>query len=218
MKLVKSKNTEIILPYSETLEDVTAFSWYKMQEENDVNWLRIGFNGRQSKIKDSKLDEIRKQLEDEAFKLIDNDNFKIILAKRMEINYYNDLYAVVTPILYRMSKGFQNDQTEDRLKYIHILKKLKFKMPEINSYDGDLKEIDRLFQQAQGIKTKIQLLADDIKVEGKKETRSLNKEMMIVGQVLNIGYMLDSKVLSQAYWIELQKLAYEINENNKRKE
>ena len=215
MQLLKKKEPTLLYP--ETLEDVTAFSWSKLIEENDVNWLRIGFNGRQPKIKDSLLDDIRKKLEDEAFKLMDDDNFNDALCKRVKINYYEDLYKVVTPILYRMTLGFQDDQLEDRLIYIKQLKQLKFNMPELNSVQGDLVAIERLFQQAEGIKTKIKLLADDIKVDGKKVTRNLNKEIVVVCEIMNIDYI-DSKVISQAYWIELQKLAYEKNERNKKKE
>lgn len=221
MKLLKinqsyQKKKEIILPYAKSLEDVTSYSWHKMIEENDINWLRIGFNGRQPKIQDVVLDEIRTKLEDEAFRLMDNNNFNDILAKRVEINRYSDTYKAVIPILYRMQIGFNNDQLKERVEWIRILKELKFRMPELNSVEGDLKEIERLFQQAEGIKTKIQLLADEISVEGSKETRSLNKQMIVVSKILETGYMLDPKKISQAYWIELQKTASEINEANKR--
>jgi len=33
--------------------------------------------------------------------------------------------------------------------------------------------------------------------------------MLIVGQILSLNYMLNPKEISQAYWIELQKLAQE---------
>lgn len=212
----KRKKNEVILPYAQNLEDITAYAWHKMIEENDVNWIRIGFNGRQSKISDPILMEIKTKLEDEAFKIMNNDNYKIILSKRVEMNRYNDIYKVVVPILRRMQFGFQDDQLEDRLAYIKILKQLRFSMPELNSVQGDLIEIDRLLQQAEGIKTKIQLLADEIKTEGSKETRSLNNQMIVVGTILNTGYMPDPKKISQAYWLELQKTASEINEANKR--
>lgn len=212
----KIKKPDRILPYAQNLEDITAYSWHKMIEDNDVNWIRIGFDGRQPKITDPVLLEIKIKLEDEAFKIMNNDNYKIILTKRVEINRYNDLYKVVVPLLRRMQFGFQNDQLEDRLEYIKILKQLRFSMPELNSVQGDLIEIDRLLQQAEGIKTKIQLLADDIKAEGSKETRSLNNQMIVVGEILKPGYMLDPKKISQAYWIELQKRASETNEANKR--
>jgi len=206
MKIIKPKE----LPYLDSLDLVSAFSWAKLQEENNVNWLREGYDGRQSKIKDIKLDEIRKNLEDQAFKLMDDDNFNEILHKRMLIYDYESKYDTVKTILQRMWMGFADFQMEDRLIFIQKLSKLGFKMPELNSVVGDKKELERLFQQVEGIKTKINLLIDDIKTDGKKVTRNLNKEMINVGKIIECGFMLDPKVISQAYWIEMQKTAHEI--------
>jgi len=113
--------------------------------------------------------------------------------------------------------GFADNQMEDRLIFIQKLEKLGFKMPVLNSVMGDKKELERLFQQVEGIKTKINLLIDDIKTDGKKITRSLNKDMIIVCKILECGFH-DPKTISQAYWMEMQKTANEINEKQKRKE
>ena len=203
------------LEYALTLDMVSAYAWSKLQEENDVNWLRDGFDGRQKKIKDVSLDEIRKKLEDEAFKLMDDIHFNEILNKRMLIYQYAEKYEIVKTILQRMWMGFSDNQMESRLIFIKKLAKLGFKIPELNNVMQDKADLERCFQQVEGIKTKIQLLIDDIKVEGKKVIRNLNKEMIIVCRILDCSYH-DPKVISQAYWIEMQKTANEINENNKR--
>ncbi len=200
--------------YLNSLDLVSAWNWSKLQEEDDVNWLRDGFDGRKPRIKDIKLDEIRKDLEDEAFKLMNNDNFNEILHKRMLIYDYVNKYEIVKTILNRMWLGFSDTQMESRLIFIQKLAKLGFKMPELNSVMGDKKELERLFQQVEGIKTKINLLIDDIKTDGKKITRSLNKDMIIVCKILECGFH-DPKTISQAYWIEMQKTANEINEKQK---
>lgn len=218
MKLIKTKNKEVQLPYIDSLEDLSAFAWSKLQEENDVNWLREGYNGRQRKIKDVKLDEIRTKLEEDCFKLMDDDNLNEILHKRMQIYDLASKYETVKFILQRMYLGFGDNQMESRLQFIKQLKSFRFNMPEVNTLGGDKNELDRIFQEVEQFKTKINLLVDEIKVEGKKITRSLNKDMLIVGQILSLNYMLNPKEISQAYWIELQKLAQEKNERDKLKE
>lgn len=216
MKLIFKRTKKTLSNnYLNSLDLVSAWAWSKMQEENDVNWLREGFDGRQPKIKDVRLDEIRKKLEDEAFKLMADDNFNEILHKRMLIYFYADKYEAVKAILQRMWMGFSDDQMESRLIFVKKLAALGFKIPELNSVMQDKVDLERLFQQVEGIKTKIQLLIDDIKVEGSKVTRSLNKDMINVCKIIDIGFH-DPKVISQAYWIELQKTANEINERNKR--
>lgn len=205
------------LNYLNSLDLVSAYAWSKMQEENDYNWLRDGFDGRQKRIKDISLEQIRKDLEDKAFLLMDDDNFNTILSKRMEIYKYAEKYELVKTILQRMWMGFGDMQMENRLVFIQKLKLLGFKMSELNSVEGDRIELERLFSQVEGIKTKINLLIDDIKVEGSKVTRSLNKDIINVCKIVECE-MQDAKKISQAFWIELQKTAHEINEKRRLKE
>lgn len=217
IKTLKIRKTNQDLKYLDSLDLVSAYAWSKMQEENDVNWLREGFDGRQKKIKDARLYEIRKKLEDEAFKIMADDHFNDILFKRMQIYQYAEKYDLVKTILQRMWMGFGDNQMQNRIDLIDKLKQLGFRMRELNHVMGDKEELERLFQQVEGIKTKIQLLVDDIKVEGSKITRSLNKDMVNVCKILEFSYH-DPKVISQAYWMEMQKMANEIIKQQKRTE
>lgn len=211
MKLLKTKNKEIELELYESLEDLPLFNWHKMQEKNDVNWLRYNFDGRQALIQDDRMILLKKKLEDEYFLIWDDDTFKSTLEKRNEINYYIGLYENVKAILDRMWLGFDINQMENRLIYIKQLKQLRYVMPEVNTLIGDKTELERLYQQNEGVKTKINLLADDIKVENTKVTRRLNTELMGVSKTLELGYAIDAKSISVADWIDLQKQAIEIN-------
>jgi hypothetical protein len=205
------KTKEPKIQFYDSLEDLPLFNWHKMHEKNEVNWLIIGFDGRQKLIKNNELFLIKRKLEDEYFVLWDDDNFKQTLEKRNEINYYIGLYENVKAILDRMWLGFHISQLESRLIYIRQLKALRYIMPEINSLQGDKEELERLYQQNEGVKTKINLLVDDIKVEGTKVTKRLNTELAIVSKILELGYAIDSKSISVADWIDLQKQAQEIN-------
>lgn len=220
MRLLKLKPKEPEFQLYESLEDLPLYNWSKMQEKNDINWLRIDFDGRQKKIENKesllKLEELKKRLEDEFFLIWDDDKFKETLQKRHEIKYYIGLYEVVDATLNRIEAGYVNQQMESRLISIRKLKQLRYIMPELNSVEGDRIEIKRLRQQNDGIKTKIQLLAGDIETEGKKVTRRLNTELAGVSKTLELGYAIDAKTITVADWIDLQKQAIEINEKNKR--
>lgn len=194
--------------YLNSLDLISAYSWAKMQEEDDVNWLREGYDGRQKKIKDVELNKIREKLELDVYKLIQNDKLREYLHKRMLITDYDGRYKVVISILNRMSKGFADFQMEDRLNYIKLLKQLRFNMPEINTVEGDIIEIQRLFQEAGSLKTKMNMLIDEIKTDGKKVVNNLNRDFISVCKVLDCE-LLDPKKTSQAFWIDMQKLAQE---------
>lgn len=194
--------------YLNSLDLISAYSWAKMQEEDDVNWLREGYDGRQKKIKDIELNKIREKLELDVYKLIQNDKLREYLHKRMLITDYDSRYKVVITVLNRMSKGFADFQMEDRLNYIRLLKQLRFNMPEINTVEGDFIEIQRLFQEAGSLKTKMNMLIDEIKTDGKKVVNNLNHDFINVCTVLQ-KELLDPKKTSQAFWIDMQKLAQE---------
>lgn len=198
--------------YLNSLDLISAYSWAKMQEENDVNWLREGFDGRQKRIKDKALEDIRTKLELEVYNLIQNDKLREYLHKRILISDLDGRYKTVISILNRMAKGFADFQMQERLTYIRLLKQLRFNMPEINTIYGDFIEIQRLFQEAEGLKTKIKMLIDEIKTNGQKVTNNLNRDFINVCKLLDIE-MLNPKKTSQAYWIELQKLAKEKIDN-----
>jgi len=216
MKTVKNKEPKI--QYYDSLEDLWLYNWSKMHEKNEVNWLIIGFDGRQKLIKNDELYLVKKRLEDEYFEIWNDDNFRTTLEKRNEINYYIGLYENVKAILDRMWLGFDNSQMENRLIYIRQLKQLRYIMPELNSVQGDKEALEKLYQQNEGVKTKINLLADDIKVEGTKITRRLNTELAIVSKTLELGYAIDAKSISVADWIDLQKQAQEVNSKRTTKE
>ena len=81
-------------------------------------------------------------------------------------------------------------------------------MPEINTVEGDIIEIQRLFQEAGSLKTKMNMLIDEIKTDGKKVVNNLNRDFISVCKVLD-SELLDPKKTSQAFWIDMQKLAQE---------
>lgn len=210
----------------ESLDELWLYNWSKMQEKNDVNWLRIDFDGRQPKIKDDRLDKLKKDFEDEYFILWDDDKFKEALEKRNEIAYYIALYQNVKVILQRMRLGImagigdgdvENVLTlESRLIFIKQLAKLNYKMPELNSVYGDLEELNRLDLKNEGVKTKIQMLSDDIETDGKKITRRLNVELANVSNILGYSHTFNAKEITVADWIDFQKLAIQEIEKRKR--
>ena len=194
--------------YLNSLDLISAYSWAKMQEEDDVNWLREGYDGRQKKIKDIELNKIREKLELDVYKLIQNDKLREYLHKRIQVIDLDGRYKLVMCILHRMSKGFADFQMEDRLNYIRLLNQLRFNMPEINTVEGDVIEIQRLFQEAGSLKTKMNMLIDEIKTDGKKVVNNLNRDFINVCTVVQTE-LLDPKQTSQAFWIDMQKLAQE---------
>lgn len=214
-KILKSKKNTISQFY-ESLEDLPLYNWSKMHEKNDLNWLRIDYDGRQKQIKENEtLLGIKKRLHDEYFLIWNDDKFKETLQKRDEINYYVGLYNIVKSNLDRLWAGYDNSQMESRLVTIRQLKKLHYVMPELNSFEGDRIELERLYQQNEGVKTKIKMLSDSLEVDNQKETRRLNTQLADISKTLELGYPINAKEITVADWIDLQKQAIDLARKRK---
>ena len=114
-------------------------------------------------------------------------------------------------IVQRMSYGFTDDQMDLRAEYINLLNKFGFNMPLMNTEEGDMDEITNVLNSAGNIKTQIEMLESELKTDEKKQTFSLNKQMVLVSLGLGLAYKIDSKQTSVSEWIELCKLLEEKN-------
>jgi hypothetical protein len=100
---------------------------------------------------------------------------------------------------------------ELRQQYIEIINKFGFNMPLINTVEGDAEEIALITNSMQNIKTQIEMLESELKVDEKKQTYSLNKQMVLVSLGLGLAYKIDAKQTTVSEWIELCHLLEEKN-------
>ena len=114
----------------------------------------------------------------------------------------------------RLWLGFGDMQMELRNQYIEIINKFGFNMPLINTVEGDAEEIALITQAMQNIKTQIEMLESELKTDEKKQTYSLNKQMVLVSLGLGLAYKIDSKQTTVSEWIELCKLLEEKNQQH----
>lgn len=199
MRLIKTK-------YYESIETLPLYNFDKYRNTRDLNWFIIGFDGRQTKQSNTPLEALEKVILDEYFKAIDDRSFTNRLQKWAEIEVLKTKYFVVKSLLSRMHKGFPNNKMETRLLFIKELARHGFRMPEINSLDGDKFELNRLNTGCEGIKTKIALIEMELNKDAKVETTSLAKQLQIATIGLQYPYRLDAKTISVLEWIEICKL------------
>lgn len=207
MKLTKTH-------YYNSIETLPLYNFDKYRNTRDLNWLIVGYDGREKKIQNEQLQSIEKVILDEYFKAIDDRSFTNRLQKWAEIEVLKTKYFVVKSLLSRMYKGFPNNQMETRLLFIKELAMHGFKMSEINTIDGDKLEINRLNTGCEGIKTKITLIEMELVNDAKVETTSLTKQLQIATIGLQYPYRLDAKTITVSEWIEICKLLEEKSKQN----
>ena len=208
-----------MIEYYDSIEVLPLYNWDKYTTTRDNNWLIVDFNGRQPKIDNEELTALESKLQEEYFKAIDDRTFTKKLQKWAKIDNLRTRYNVIAMLCKRLWLGFGDMQMELRQQYIEIINKFGFNMPLINTIEGDAEEIALITNSAQNIKTQIEMLESELKTDEKKQTYSLNKQMVLVSLGLGLAYKIDAKQTTVSEWIELCKLLEEKNaqqaKNNK---
>lgn len=200
--------------YYNSIETLPLYNWDKYLSTKDLNWFIIGFDGRQTKVINDELKQLEAKIQDEYFLAINDRSFSLKLQKWAKIDNLTTKYNVVMILVQRMWKGFAENQMETRYLFIEQLNLHGFPMPKINTVSGDAEELMNISQEMQGIKNKIILLQNELKDEGKKETTSLQKQLIIVAIALGINYRLNAKEITTLEWIEMCKIMEEKSKNN----
>jgi len=208
-----------MIEYYDSIEVLPLYNWDRYTTTRDNNWLIINFNGRQPKIDNEELTALEGKLQEEYFKAIDDRTFVKKLQKWAKIDNLRTKYNIIAMLCKRLWLGFGDMQMELRQNYIEIINKFGFNMPLINTVEGDAEEIALITNSMQNIKTQIEMLESELKTDEKKQTYSLNKQMVLVSLGLGLSYKIDAKQTTVSEWIELCKLLEEKNaqqvKNNK---
>lgn len=200
-----------MIEYYDSLEVLPLYNWDRYTVTRDNNWLIIDFNGRQTKIDNEELTALEGKLQEEYFKLVDDRTFVKKLQKWAKIDNLRTRYNVIAILCQRLWLGFGDMQMDLRQNYIEIINKFGFDMPLINTVEGDAEEIAKITNSMQNIKTQIEMLESELKTDDKKQTYSLNKQMVLVSLGLGLAYKINSKETTVSEWIELCKLLEEKN-------
>lgn len=203
-----------MIEYYDSIEVLPLYNWDRYTTTRDNNWLIIDFNGRQPKIDNDDLTALESKLQEEYFKAVDDRTFVKKLQKWAKIDNLRTRYNVIAMLCQRLWLGFGDMQMELRQNYIEIINKFGFSMPIINTTEGDAEEIALITQSMQNIKTQIEMLESELKTDEKKQTYSLNKQMVLVSLGLGLAYKIDAKQTTVSEWIELCKLLDEKNVQN----
>jgi len=200
-----------MIEYYDSIEVLPLYNWDRYTTTRDNNWLIIDFNGRQPKINNEELTALESKLQEEYFKAVDDRTFVKKLQKWAKIDNLRTRYNVIAMLCQRLWLGFGDMQMELRQQYIEIINKFGFNMPLINTVEGDAEEIALITNSMQNIKTQIEMLESELKVDEKKQTYSLNKQMVLVSLGLGLAYKIDAKQTTVSEWVELTKLLEEKN-------
>jgi hypothetical protein len=212
MRYLSKKKIET--EYYESIETLLLYNWDRFCSTKDNNWFIVGYDGRQTKISNPKLTQLEADLQDEYFTEVNDDSYTRKIQKWAKVDNLRTKYAVVTAILERMWQGFADNDMTTRHEFIKELEKWRFKMPAINTIAGDKEELQRIYQEVQGIKTQIKLIHDELKDDGVQEKRSLNFQLKLMTKAFEFNVPLNAKELTVKEFIELGRELNKLSKKN----
>jgi len=200
---LSKQQMESQIEHYESLDELPLYNWDKYLSTNCNNWFIKGFDGRQKIIANETLFEIERKFQDDYFILLDDPAFTLRLQKWAKIEALRTKYMALCSIIQRMKIGFSKDQQEVRMKYIDTLEKSGFRMPKINTLEGDAQELAQIQLKVDSIKTQMEILIDEVRDETKGGKTPLQKQLLHVSMALKLGYRLDPKQISVTEWISM---------------
>jgi len=214
--------TKNIIPLNlyRSIDDMILYNFDRYLATQDLNWFRIDYTGRETKIESEELKKAEETILEEYFLDIEDKTFENKLNKWFKISELEKAYNVLSSLISVMYNGFDDSDEEHKLRiqYIMLLNKgygsVRFKMPLLNQPCDDRIELDKAFTQLQGIKTRVSLLRDELKEDGKKSKSDLYKELRQVATALGQPIVSDPRVITVKQWNADCKLVREISKNN----
>lgn len=196
-----------------SIEDLPLYNFNKIEVTGDLMWLYEDFNGRQPKLNVTGLRDVYEIIFDEYFTAIGDISLVNRLQKTARKHNLEMKHDIVLGLVKRFSKGFEptEEGQKMRFEFIETLAKLGYKIPKIGNYESDLKECETIINKLKSVKIQIALLQNELKHEDSSKTLSLERQMILVSQNLQLGYAINPKKISTKFWCELLNL---LKENN----
>lgn len=200
----------------DSCEDMYLYNYFQYRKTIDLNWFINGYDGKQKKLDEALLKPIEERINNEYYTLTSSRSFETMLQNYAKIDNLKTKYFVVSTLIYNVAKGFTSDKEGQliRARYVEQLSLHGFKMDIIATYREDLIAVEAINNQIQGIKTKIKIIEEQMKVEGVKEVISLQKQLIIIGIGLGLNYKISPKETTVAEWVEMIEIVKEKSKQN----
>lgn len=195
-------------------QDLPIFNFDVIYRTNDFKFLVVGYDGYKDIQVPKGANERWQEIKNEWVKLLDDNVIIQYYQLILETTYLQTRYNVVKSLLEQIYKRDMDSETME--SYIEALAKWKYHW---NKKNEKLVEIKRLLKQLKASQNKISLKLDLIEKMQKEnnftdDVSSLEKQQVVLEKIT--GIRINIKKDSTAKWIEICKLATEINEQKRR--
>ena len=194
-----------------SIEELPLYNFNKIEVTGDLMWLYKDFNGRKPKLDVTDLSDVYESIFEEYFTAIGDRSLINRLQKMARKNNLEMKHDIVLGLIIRFMQGFEptEDGQKMRFSFIETLEKWGYKIKKIGNFESDLKECETILNKLKSVKIQIALLQNELKQEDRRKTLSLEKQMILVSQNLQLAYVINPKKISTKYWCELLNILKE---------
>lgn len=195
-------------------QDLSIKNFDIVYRTKDFRYLVVGFDGYKDVKVPESANERWKEIYNEWVKLIDSNTISYYHQLILEVTYLQTRYDVSKMLLFQIYN--QEDMGDSDLdKYIGSLAKWDY---YYDKKKDKLDEIQRLMQQNKASENKLSLKSSELKEmanENTEEEKSLEGQAVVLEQITGKNNI-DVNTTSVTKWIEIGKLASQINERRKK--
>lgn len=198
--------------------DIPVFNFDVIYKTNDFKYLVVGYDGYADIKVPKGANERWEEIKNEWIEMLDDNSIAHYYMLISECVYLQTRYQVVEMLLKQIFEQ-DGEMTDETLEtYIQALAQWRYKW---NRKNEKLSEIKRLIQQLQASRNKIELKNDELEKlqkenENNGDASSLEKQAVILEQITGKNNI-DTRTTSVKKWIEITKVAQEINEQRSKK-
>ena len=202
-----SKTTLDNVTFYDTCEKMPLYNFFKYTETNDLKWFTKEF------LEHQELPMVVERFYNDYIAYSKNQSIQNRFNTMFEImrleNKYKSVYSICQAI-YNYDTRLGSELLNE---LVGLLEKWHYKINK----DKDLfTQLEAILNRIKGIKTRIEVLTDKLKLDEKQEVQSIQIQLLNIERALDLKYRLNPKELSVKDFIDYQTQAQkEVSERNK---
>lgn len=182
------------ITFYDKCENMPLWNFQKYLETNDLRYFTKEFKEHKD------LNDIMINFFGEYLELTKNQTVINRFELMHKIMRLQSKYNTVSLIL----KALYNYPTFCKIeKFTELVKELEKWNYRIDRSKDIFTQLEKISNRLQGILTQIELLEDQIKPEGEKESKSIESQILSVTRALDLRYQINSKEITVSQWVEL---------------
>lgn len=181
--------------FYETCKEIPLYNFQKYLETSDLRYFTKEF------VEHKDLHDIMTRLFGEWLELTKNNAVINRFAKMHKMMKLDVKYRTVTTIL----KAIYNHRLGQK-ELDELIAQLKLWGYTLNRNKDLFEQLDTINNRLQNLRTQYEMLEIELAKEDKKESQSIEKQLIIVSKGLELNYPLKAKEITLFEWWEYQQL------------